>query len=238
MPQQCAGNAQRAAGVRTERGGDGAARHSRRRARRRAAGDVIQAPRILDAPARRVEAGRLVGEFGHVGEADAIGAGCVEAIQEIAVADDAEIDRFGEPAARPVRRRSGACPWRRRAGRPSATGRRQRTRRLDLRRTHSATRFERRRAARLAARRVAASALARARLPSSEDPSRECGASVRNVILSGCGTMSWTSNQHNLVRGPFEVDRTCRKCACDAAGALCRVYFLGTPLTSGVRHRA
>ncbi len=112
-------NAQRAAGVRSERHRDGAARHRRRRAGRRAAGDVIEAPRVLHPPARCVEAGRLVGQLGHLGETDADRAGGVEPVQEIAVPDDAEIARAGEPAARPVRRTSAACPWRRRAGRPT-----------------------------------------------------------------------------------------------------------------------
>ena len=99
-------DAERASGVRTERNGDRTACNRRRRPRRRTAGNVVQAPRIFDSAARGIEAGRLVGQLGHLSEPDAIRAGLVQPVQQIAVPDDPEIARFGEPAARPMRRRS------------------------------------------------------------------------------------------------------------------------------------
>ena len=99
-------NAERASGVRTERDGDRTACNRGRRPRRRTAGDAVQAPRILDSAARGIEAGGLVGQLSHLSEPDAIRAGLVQPVQQIAVPDDPEIARFGEPAARPMRRRS------------------------------------------------------------------------------------------------------------------------------------
>ena len=161
-------NAERASGVRSERDRDRAARDRRRRTGRRSAGHVIEAPWIPDPSARGIEAGRLVGELGHLGEADPNRAGRVQPVQQIAVADDAEIARAGEPAARLVCRRpqhvlGGVGHAVQRAGRDAAAPARSR-------RMRSAPHRAPRRA------RVRSPASAGAR-PHRAKSNRECGAS-------------------------------------------------------------
>ena len=76
-------NAQRAAGIGSEREDDGTAGNGDRGARRRAAGDIVEIPGIFRRAVHRVVARRLIGQLGHRRAADAARAGAIEQIEHL-----------------------------------------------------------------------------------------------------------------------------------------------------------